>query len=143
MAAPGISPPLAECLLERPLREDAREVLTELGARAVVARRARSLSGLLGGLRRIGARRERLLDARGPQGRRPHVRQRDVRAAVPANGSHTDRRPVLGPTVELLVGPAAGSGLGYADLGEDLLRIERGLQEPAEALGDREPALPL
>src|SRR5262245_32295710 len=143
MAAPGISPPLAECLLERPLCEHLSEVLTELGARAVVARWARALGGLLGGLRRIGARRERLLDAPGPQGDRPHVRQRDVRAAVHAHRSHADRRPVLGPTVELLVRPATGSGLRDADLAEDLLRVERGLEEAAEALGDRQPALAL
>ena len=90
---------------------------------------------------RVGAGRERLLDAARPHGDRPHVRERDAGVSVLAHRGDGDRRPVLRPPVELLVRPAGAPRLGNADLGQHLLRVECRLEEASEALGDGQAPL--
>ena len=81
------------------------------------------------------------LDRRRAERRAAHVHEGDVRRAVRAHRDRADRRPVLSPPVELLVREAARADLGDADLGEQLVGAERGLEEVDEQVGRGDGAI--
>ena len=121
---------------ERAADEHAREVLAVLGRRVEVAASVRCLRP------RARPRRPRTRPARAPA--RPRVARSGVRpmftsaTCVPPFDARRDRaddRPVLGAPVELLVREARRAGLGHADLGEQLVGRERGLEEAEEEVG--------
>ena len=83
-------------------------------------------------LRRLGrgsAGGDGVLDAAGAQRRRAHARQADLDAAVEARRGDADGRPVLRAAHVLQVRARGGR---HADLGQHVLRPERGLEHAGE-----------
>ena len=109
-----------------------REVRPELGRRVEIVGRVGAVGGSLGRVRDRRTAGQGRFHPRGPEGARPHVDERDARRTVAAHRDRADRRPVLRPPVELLVGEATGTHLGHADLGEHLVGLQRGLEEVDE-----------
>jgi len=116
------------------------EVATVLGARVGVAGRVGALIGAACGLFGRRALRECGLDSARAKRCAAHVHERDVRSCRCRRRDGTDDRPVLRPAVELLE-PEAASRDWDADLGEQLVRLDRRLEEPLEEVRCRDLAL--
>ena len=84
---------------------------------------------------------QRLDHTAGVQRGGAHVDEPDAVVTLGPHGGHTDDGPVLGPTVELLERPAERVELGDADLGEQFVGLEIGLEEPGVELADGDLAL--
>ena len=110
-------------------------MLAVLGVRIEVGGWLGAFGGARRGVDERRTRGERLLHPTGPERRGTHVDQRDARCSVRVHGERADDRPVLGSAVELLVREAARTGLGYPDLGQQLVGFERSLEEPLEEVG--------
>ncbi len=93
-----------------------------------------ALGGAGGGVGRGRPAGQGGLHSGGAQRGPAHVDQRHVAAL---NGD-ADDGPVDGPLGELLERPAAGTGLRHPDLGEQLGRLEHGLEQALEELADRD-----
>src|SRR5262245_46928384 len=118
---------------ERAPDEDTREVLSVLGCRVDVGGRLGPVRRLRGGFLDGCAAGERLFDGDRPERRPTHVHERDTRRAVP-DRHRADDRPVLRPALELLVREPTRR-LRDSDLGEQLVGLEDGLEEPVKELG--------
>jgi len=114
--------------------QDTGQVLAVFTAGADVGGGARALGGVCGGVGGRRPARQGRFDRGGAQRGSAHVDQGDL---VALDG-HADDGPVDGALGELLEGPARGGGLGHPDLGEQLLRLEHGLEQALEELSDRD-----
>ena len=101
-----------------------------------VIARGGALGGVRGGLRGGGPGGQRALHPGGPHRRARHVHQRH-RAALHHD---PDDGPVDGPLGELLERPAgrARRGHRHADLGEQLVGFQHGLEQALEEVGGRD-----
>ena len=109
-------------------------MLAVLGRGVDVAGRLGSLGGALGRLRHRRSPCELLLHRNGANRCGAHVHECDARTAVPDRHG-ADDGPVLGAALELLVREPGAARLRHLDLGEQLVRLEGGLEEAPEELG--------
>ncbi len=131
-SARGLAP---HRLLERAAHEHLGELPAVLGAAERVGRGRGALVGPLGGGRGVGPAGERLLYAGGAQRGLAHVRERHRGRAVRCTAATPTSAQSCDSAMELQVAPSP-AGLGYADLGEHLVRRQvRGEQAHEEVAG--------
>jgi hypothetical protein len=104
--------------------------VTAVGRIAIlVTRRCSAVAGMQRCIidRRAGS--NCVLNAVGAERRRPHIDERDAFATL--SDRYRNDRPILSPSIELLVRPTAGRHR-HPDRGEQLVWLQSRLQEPRE-----------